>query len=161
MEKAYVRNAKKNEFNIVNRFANNLHQMHVNFDREFYVDGANVLTKEDFEKFLNEKNHFFVLIYVKEKAVGMAHFMIDNFIPEGIYPYKRLHVFDLIIDKKYRKNGLGKKMFNYFEKIIKENDIEIMTLNVDARNVEAIEFYKKQGMYESLVTMMKKYKKEE
>ncbi len=160
MEKAYIKNATKNDFNIVSRFANNLHQMHVNFDKDFYREDADVLTKEEFEEYLDAENHYFPLIYVKEKAVGMAHFVIDTMKDDTVYPFKRLHVFDLIIDKKYRKNGFGQRMFNYFEKIIKEKNLDIMSLNVAGKNTDAIEFYKKQGMSESLIVMMKKYKNE-
>ena len=157
MNKAYVKNATKNDFNIVNRFANNLHQMHVNFDKEFYREDADVLTKEEYESMLDSGKHFFPLIYVKEIPVGMAHFVIETLLDESVYPLKRLHVFDLIVDKKYRKNGFGKRMFNYFESIIKDKKIDIMTLNVASQNKDAIEFYKSQGMQNQLITMIKKY----
>lgn len=157
MEKAYVRNATKNDFNVVKRFANNLHNMCVNFDKDFYKKDEDILTKDEYETLLNTNEHFFTLIYIKERPVGMAHFKIDKLNEKGMCNLKRLHVFDLIIDKKYRRNGFGKRMFDYFETIIKQKKLDIMTVNICNKNEEAIEFYKSQGMQNAFITMIKKY----
>tara|TARA_B100001540_G_scaffold307040_1_gene319843 strand:+ start:83 stop:565 length:483 start_codon:yes stop_codon:yes gene_type:complete len=61
------------------------------------------------------------------------------------YHKKSAHIFHLIIDPNQQKNGFGKKLIQYAEKLIFENDFKAITLNVLKNNQIAISFFEKNG----------------
>ena len=58
---------------------------------------------------------------------------------------KSAHIFHLIIDPNQQQNGFGKKLIQYAEKLIFENDFKAITLNVLKNNQIAISFFEKNG----------------
>ncbi len=67
--------------------------------------------------------------------------------------YDRVEIEYIIVDKQYRRQGIGKSLLNY---IINNNTDTInITLEVKESNIEAIKFYEKCGFEK--VTIREKY----
>ena len=75
----------------------------------------------------------------------------------GILVFKKLYevidILYLIVDKKFRKQGIGTKLINYLKKL----DYERIMLEVDTSNIEAINLYKKNGF--NIINERKQYYK--
>ena len=65
--------------------------------------------------------------------------------------YDRIEIEYIIVDKKHRKCGIGTKLLKEIEK----NNIKNITLEVRESNIEAIDFYKKNGF--KIETIRKNY----
>ena len=75
----------------------------------------------------------------------------------GILVFKKLYevidILYLIVDKKFRKQGIGTELINYLKKL----DYERIMLEVDTSNIEAINLYKKKGF--NIINERKQYYK--
>lgn len=109
---------------------------------EFLIEFNHKITKEELinNKFLN------ILIYDNYKGIIVYDYMYD-----------RIEIEYIIVSERYRRLGIATKLLNYIEE--KYRDIDNITLEVRESNIEAINFYKKNGFKE--VTIRKNYYKDE
>lgn len=63
---------------------------------------------------------------------------------------------DFIVDRDYRRQGIGKMLLLEFEKIAKKQDASYIRLLAFPTNIPAINFYKKHGLMEYSVYYQKK-----
>ena len=77
-----------------------------------------------------------VVIKNKSWIVGHISYRIEE---------KKIHLFNLIIDEKFRRRGLAKLLIENVEKDCCFKQINYITLNVSRKNKEAIMLYKKLG----------------
>jgi ribosomal protein S18 acetylase RimI-like enzyme len=62
----------------------------------------------------------------------------------------------MCVDKKVRKQGIGKKLIDAFSDIAKKKGAKYVKLNAFENNIPAISLYKKEGFEEYSVYYMKK-----
>lgn len=60
---------------------------------------------------------------------------------------------NMLIDSKYRGQGVGKVLVDNFKKYCADRNIQNLKVVASAKNKDAIEFYKKQGFGELDVTL--------
>ena len=70
--------------------------------------------------------------------IGMGDLMLT---PE----LKRAHALHIFIDEHYRKQGLGKRMIEYFESISKKEKMDTFTLRLISQHVLEKEIYENMG----------------
>lgn len=75
------------------------------------------------------------------KIVGMALYFFSYSTWKG----RSLYLDDLIVTEKYRKNGIGDKLFNAVLEVAKKENCGKMHWQVLDWNTPAINYYKKQG----------------
>ena len=127
---------------------------------ELNEENVDVLIPTDREelKYLAEKAALFQTIYVDEVPAG---FIIA--LREGLEDYdfksyrwfnerysKFLYIDRIVVDKKYWKKGLGRKLYQYAFVYAKENDIEIVAAAITTipYNKESLAFHAKMGFTE-------------
>lgn len=88
------------------------------------------------------KTFFKTLVYYED---GIKGIIIYNLL------YDRVEIDYIIIDKDYRKRGIGSRLL--FE--IEKNNIKNITLEVRESNIVAINFYKRNGF--KIVAIRKNY----
>ncbi len=59
----------------------------------------------------------------------------------------RYRIWNFLVDKKYRREGFGQKLFEYIEKVAKDSGARALILEVQSCNDPAINFYIKQGLH--------------
>ena len=72
---------------------------------------------------------------------------------DNLHPDKSLYIDDICVDEKYRRHGVGKKLYEYVVQFAKEERCFNITLNVWAKNPEAKAFYESMGMTVQKVCM--------
>ena len=108
--------------------------------KENYYDEIIKLGKivnEDFEKLfkinnLNRTEKIYVYLY-DNKVTGFIHISSN---------YEIIDILNIVVDPKYEKQGIGKKLINY---IIKKKDTIASKIMLEVRedNLKAINFYQK------------------
>ncbi len=93
------------------------------------------------EGFGNNPLFYFFVAVIEDEIVGMALFYYRFSTWKG----RTLHLEDLIVDEKYRKKGVGERLFNAVLKVAKEENVGRMEWEALEWNTPALNFYKKYG----------------
>lgn len=106
-------------------------------------------SKKYFNAFLDDKNKGAMLCFVLEKNGKIVGFILGRTVGKI---KKRLNLTTLVVDKKYRGQGLGKILLNTFlEKTKKNKSIKKVYLHFrDSNNLES--FYKHYGFKKHRIT---------
>ena len=67
---------------------------------------------------------------------------------------KRGRITELIVDKEYRKKGIGKKLLLEMKKYLKSIGCEKILVEVFGYNENAIKFYKENGYHIRMIDMI-------
>ena len=109
------------------KYENSLHQVSINL-KDLENDGFN-----------EAPSYYFLVAEKNDKIVGMSFYWIRYSTWKG----KFLFLEDFIVKTKYRRQGVGKKLFNATIKICQKLKLNGMCWQVLDWNKPAIEFYKK------------------
>jgi len=103
-------------------------------------------TKIGFRKYLseilNQKNIKVLVAETDNKIVGYFIGTIEK-AKAFVVPKKIGRISDAFVAKKYRKSGIGKKMFKELVKWFKKKNIKHIELSVDSRNETGIKAWQK------------------
>jgi len=103
------------------------------------------LEKKDFLNKLKQKGNVgykLIILEDKDKVLAVAGIKFYN-----SYRFdKYLEIDDFVVDKKNRRNGYGKLLFDWLVEYAKKNNCNSIQLNSRLKLNEAHKFYKKMGM---------------
>lgn len=102
------------------------------------------------------------IVYVaidNDKIVGYLAGSIN--IQNSYVTNSLAEVDNMFILDEYRKYGIGSKLMNKFKEYCIQNNIEELKVTASAKNINAIEFYKKNGFCEFEITLKQKLRGEE
>jgi GNAT superfamily N-acetyltransferase len=95
-----------------------------------------------FKKKMNLDNYFLLSAEYLNEVIGFSSLVkLDNFWQEGYI----LYITILVVDEKYRNQGVGKQLINSILEIGKENKCKKIELESSFSRVEAHNFYEKMG----------------
>ena len=110
--------------------------------RQFYKYKTNLKASTKFIKDRINQNESFILIcFYKKEPAGFVQ-LYETF--DSLNINKKLILYDLYVDKKYRKNGIGRKLMDRAKKLAKFKKIQNIELSTAKNNKKA------QSLYESL-----------
>lgn len=128
-------------------------------------EGYNILTVEYrekyFKKVMEEVAKYEGKIFLakdKNIIIGLIIGVINN---EEINTYdfsvpKRGRVTEFVVSKKYRSNGVGRKLLNKMEEYFKSVECKDILISAFSYNENARKFYYKNGYFNRIEEMMKK-----
>ena len=145
-EKIIIRKAEIEDFNKVHRLIMQVHKLHVKERTDIYKD-VDPMNFEEFKNELSNINNIYLVAQLENKIVGICFSQIKEISNNRIMKDRKiLNIGDICIDKKYQRNGIGKKLYNQIVKIAKEKNIHNVELMVWKFNKNAISFYENLGM---------------
>ena len=110
--------------------------------RQFYKYRANLKASTKYIKDrINQNESFIFICFYKKEPAGFAQ-LYETF--DSLNINKKLILYDLYVDKKYRKNGIGRKLMDQAKKLAKFKKIQNIELSTAKNNKKA------QSLYESL-----------
>ena len=140
-----IRPATVNDINRILDLLSQVLEIHAKLRPDLFVSGTTKYSKEDLEAILKDTNKPIFVATIDHYVVGYA--MCQIRIPtSNMHPVKIFHLDDLCVDEKYRKQGIGKALYQKVVETAKENDCYEITLNVWPGNDAALKFYEKMGM---------------
>ena len=129
-------------------------------DEMKYSDSLKPLSKtidiyfEYFREELKKKNSA-VFIAEDKKPIGII--IATFFKPLRISKFARKgYVSNLYVQKKYRNNGIGKKLLYASLKWMKGNNVKYISLEIHLENKTALKFYRKYGFNDYTLKLAKK-----
>ena len=145
-EKIIIRKAEIKDFNKVHRLIMQVHKLHVKERTDIYKD-VDPMNFEEFKNELSNSNNIYLVAQLENKIVGICFSQIKEISNNRIMKDRKiLNIGDICIDKKYQRNGIGKKLYNQIVQIAKEKNIHNVELMVWNFNKNAIKFYENLGM---------------
>ena len=115
------------------------------------VDKFNRKKMTELVNYLKEKKAIVYGAYDKSKLVGF----IWGY-PRIFFDEKRIFINCLVVNKRYEKQGIGKKLINKIENFAKENKYDSIDLTVAPFNKNAVGFYEHIGFESERIQMYKK-----
>ena len=147
-----IRNAITNDYGSVIKIISQVQDMHVEWRPDIYKYNDNLITKEEFEK-LVENNTFFVAENENKKIVGILEIIFRHIESPAHVTRDVIFIDTMAVDEKYRGLGVGHKMFEFLKMMKIEKNMDGIELQVNARNRAAYEMYKKYGFTEKSINM--------
>lgn len=147
-----IRNATTNDYGSVIKIISQVQDMHVEWRPDIYKYNDNLITKEEFEK-LVENNTFFVAENENKKIVGVLEIIFRHIESPAHVTRDVIFIDTMAVDEKYRGLGVGHKMFEFLKAMKIEKNMDGIELQVNARNRAAYEMYKKYGFTEKSINM--------
>ena len=110
--------------------------------RQFYKYKTNLKASTKYIKDrINQNESFIFICFYKKEPAGFVQ-LYETF--DSLNINKKLILYDLYVDKKYRKNGIGRKLMDKAKKLAKFKKIQNIELSTAKNNKKA------QSLYESL-----------
>ena len=110
--------------------------------RQFYKYKTNLKASTKYIKDRINKNESFIFLCLYKKEPAGFVQLYETF--DSLNINKKLILYDLYVDKKYRKNGIGRKLMDQAKKLAKFKKIQNIELSTAKNNKKA------QSLYESL-----------
>lgn len=133
--------AVKSDIKEINNLLTELIQDERQYDENI---NKNYVVKEYYEQFLGKENCCIIVAKGKNnKILGYGFgFIIDYGI---VYDDKVAQLDAIYIKPEYRKNGIARRIIQYFTKWAKNQCVSYIELKVCNNNKKAIELYEKEG----------------
>lgn len=146
-----VRQAKKEDYEQIERIMRQVHRMHVEWRPDVYCDTDSVFPEDYFEELRQKKE---IIVYEQQQEViGIACYK-ERVIPGGVKVAKRtLFVDTMAVLEGHRGNGVGHALFDALKEIAKQKNCEGIELQVNAKNEKAMKMYRNYGFTEKSVNM--------
>ncbi len=113
------------------------------YDSERPMTTNRIKMYKTFDKIKNDNNYKMIVAKLSNEIVGFATVIINQDIFEENNPF--MTIWNVRVKKEYRKQGIGKQLFQYIEKIANTAHCEFICLVAEKNNVSANVFYEKLG----------------
>ena len=149
-----IKRANIDDLKIIQELNNRLFELEFNnFDSSLKLNWPYGEEGTNYFKDMIE-NEIVLLAVTENQVVG---YLAGSLNVEASYNTRSLAEIDnMFILEEYRQYGIGRKLIDEFKKYAKENNIEELKVTASAKNVNAILFYKKNGLEEFDVTLKMK-----
>ena len=97
------------------------------------------------ESMIKDENAKILVAKIENKVVGFACLCVQKKERKGYKVNKIGYIYNLGVDEKYRRKGVGKKLVESAINYFRENGCEAVDLNVFWFNQEALKFYQNLG----------------
>lgn len=146
-----IRLAKKTDYESVISIMSQVQDMHVEWRPDIYKHNENLITRDVFEKIL--ENDTFYVAESDTVVVGVLEIAYRHVESPSHVTRDFIFVDTMAIDENYRGMGIGHKMFDFIKELKQAKNLDGIELQVNARNNAAYEMYKKYGFTEKSINM--------
>ena len=146
-----IRIAKLEDYEVIEALAKDVQKMHIKWRPDIYTLESNMIPKEFFKPIVDNKTMYVAEEDNKVKGFIMyteKEYNIDNQVKRTTYAIDAIAV-----DKQYRGQGIGTKLIDKIKEIAKDNNVDAIELQVNAKNIAAKAMYEKYGFSDKSINM--------
>ena len=147
-----IRNAIISDYETVIKIMSQVQDMHVEWRPDIYKYNDNLISREVFEKIV-ENDTFFVAENDNKEIVGVLEIAFRHVESPAHVTRDFIFIDTMAVDEKFRGLGVGHKMFEFLKVMKIEKNLDGIELQVNAKNSAAYEMYKKYGFTEKSINM--------
>lgn len=146
-----IRYAVKEDYEVVENIMKEVQSMHVDWRPDIYKNTDVVLSEDDFCHFVQNS---MAIVAEKSGSVVAVMLLLCRHVKSNTQVERKiLFVDSMAVDKNYRGQGIGHEFFDFAKKIVKHDDYDGLELQVNAKNLAAMEMYKHYGFTEKTINM--------
>lgn len=134
---------KMEDFKTVNKIAKQVQELHVKWRPDLFLSVDEVITKEEFEEKIQNREIF--VAKIDNKIVGYITVNIIEKNNSIIRYRKQLSIEAIGVDENNRGKGIGTSLLEHVKYEAKKNNCTDMYLTVNEENKGAIKLYEKFG----------------
>ncbi len=149
--KINIRNARLDEYNIVETIMQQVQQMHIGWRPDIYKFNDMVLPFEVYKKAVKEEA-FFVAEY-EEIVAGILFILYYHIEHPNQVTRDIIFVDSMAVDKNYRGKGIGHAFFDFLKDLKNQKGYDGIELQVNAKNEAAYKMYSDYGFTNKSITM--------
>lgn len=134
---------KIGDYEQVNNLAKQVHELHVKWRQDLFLNVDEVISRDSFKEMIQEKEIF--IAKNQSKIVGYITFNIQEKTNPSMRYRKQINIDAICVNEENRGEGIGTLLLEYMKKYGKENNCTDMYLTVNEENENAIKVYEKFG----------------
>ena len=147
-----IRSANIKDYESIINIISQVQDMHVEWRPDIYKHNDDLIPKDIFEKIV-ENNTFFVATNENSDVVGVLELINKHIESPAHITRDIIFIETMAVAKEFRGLGIGHKMFEFIKRMKTENNFDGIELQVNSKNIAAIEMYKKCGFTEKTINM--------
>ena len=144
-----IRKLRENDYDTVSQFMAQLHKLHAERRPDMYrqlEEIGTVYTKEEFCSMLQNDEMITLGAETEEGSLmGICIATIREAKHPIMVPKKTVYIEDIYVSEKYRKQGVGVRLYQTVEKLARESGAEWQRIWVWSFLEAALRFYEKAG----------------
>ena len=145
--KKMIRKATTNDIPRILELLSQVNDVHAEGRPDYFIKGKRKYEENELRKILDDDTSPIFVCEEECDVKGYAFCMIQDFSHcDNLHPDKSLYIDDICVDEKYRRQGIGKKLYKHVVQYAKEERCFNISLNVWDKNPEAKAFYESMGM---------------
>ena len=132
------------DFEAVNALACQVNDLHAQWRPDLYVHNPQPISMEAYGELLEQQ-----LVFVLRSEGKVAAYVMVGYLSisgPGLVSRRILKLDQICVDDAYRRQGLGKRIFQALRELAKAQGCTDLQLTCDPHNKAAIAFYEDQGM---------------
>lgn len=149
--KIQIRNARPDEYDIVEGIMKQVHQMHIDWRPDIYQPCETVLPADLYEQAVRECT-VFVAEY-EGTAAGILLIVYRRAEHPIQVPRNIIFIDSMAVDENYRGKGIGHAFFDFLKQLKDEKGCDGIELQVNARNKAAYAMYSSYGFTDKSINM--------
>ena len=151
-----IRKAKVSDIPRILDLLSQVNDVHAEGRPDFFIKGKRKYAEADLIVIISDDVTPVFVCEEDDDVKGYAFCVIQDLSKcNNLHPDKSLYIDDICVDEKYRRHGVGRKLYDFVIQYAKEEGCFNVTLNVWERNPDAKAFYKSMGMKVQKVCMEK------
>ncbi len=156
MEKLHIREASVNDFLSIHKLYSYVDQIHNDAHPEQFKPSNEIKRPNTYlEKMLSDESTKLLVACVENEVIGFIHAELKTMNHPILFSYLYGHVSDIVVNPKFKRNGVGKTLFQTVEQWLNEKGASEISLTVFSFNSEAISFYQNNGFINRHCNMVK------
>ena len=149
-----IRKATTHDIPRILELLSQVNDVHAEGRPDYFIKGKRKYEENELRKILDDDTSPIFVCEEECDVKGYAFCMIQDFSHcDNLHPDKSLYIDDICVDEKYRRQGIGKKLYKHVVQYAKEERCFNISLNVWDKNPEAKAFYENMGMTVQKVCM--------
>lgn len=146
-----IRPARRDDYGAIENIMKQVQQLHIDLRPDIYRSVDPVLPVEMLEAAI--ENGTFFIAESDSKVVGVLEIVYRHVRTPHQVQRDVVYVETMAVDEAYRGMGVGHAFFAFLRKLKAEKGLDGIELQVNAKNVQAIEMYEKYGFTPKSINM--------
>ena len=151
IKEVIIRKAIKPDYESVIKIMSQVQALHVKWRPDIYKPNDNLIPEDVFEKII--ENGTFYVAETNDMVVGVLEIVFRHIESPSHVTRDVIFIDTMAIDENYRGMGIGHQMFDFLKTMKREQGLDGIELQVNAKNRAAYEMYQKCGFTEKSINM--------
>ena len=157
MDDCIIEPAKIEDYESISELYNELHKVLEECNPQKFrkiEKNETIFSKEYFERALNHEINTNIDVYKSNgKILGIIEYAVwDAYQNTGFIPCTVCVIGNIVVKKEYQNQGIGTQLFEHIKNVkCPEYEAQRIELDMEAKNGQALSFYKKLGLVEDKI----------